>query len=359
MTLNRVILATGGTGGHIFPALAVADELKSRNPGVEFLFMGGSGPEGDLARGHGLEFAELPAKGVMGRGLTGVLGGAAWVAKALPKAMSKVRAFGPDVAIGFGGYAGFCPILAASLLKIPTAVHEQNSVPGMTNKFLGGRVRRVFLSFPDYYKVFAPSKIDVVGNPVRADIVATAERREGRTPGKRLLVLGGSQGAKPVNDAIIEAVPVLLREDVVVVHQAGKRDEDRVRTAYEKAGADGERVHGFIDDMASEYVQADLVVCRSGASTVFEIAAAGVPAVFTPFPQATYDHQTVNAKAMVDAGGGVLVPQHEHMAGELVEMVLHLLGDAERLTEMGRAARGFAKPNAVKDIASGLEALAA
>ncbi len=147
MSMKRIILTTGGTGGHIFPALAVADELRRRNPGIDLLFMGGAGPEGDLARKHGIAFQELPAKGIMGKGLSGMLSGLGWLGAGIPKAMGAVKRFGPDAVIGFGGYAGFCPVLAAALLGIPTAVHEQNSVPGVTNKVLGKIVRKIFLSF--------------------------------------------------------------------------------------------------------------------------------------------------------------------------------------------------------------------
>ncbi len=359
MSLNKVIITTGGTGGHIFPALAVASELTRRNPDVEILFMGGSGPEGELARKHGLAFQELPAKGIMGRGISGALRGIGWLGKGIPKAMKAVKNFGPDAVIGFGGYAGFCPVFAACLLGIPTAVHEQNSVPGVTNKVLGKMVRRVFLSFPDAMGVFSTEKTILTGNPVRAEIVKAAGKREGRTSAKRVLVLGGSQGARPINEAIIEALPMFMNAGVTLVHQAGTTDFDRVRTSYETAKADPTQVHAFIEDMAAEYAQADIAICRSGATTVFEIAAAGIPAIFVPFPQATHDHQTMNAKAMADIGAALILPQ-SGMAGEsLGTMALELLEKTERLNEMETAARGFAKEFAAADIAAGLEALAA
>ena len=359
MSLNRVILATGGTGGHIFPALAVASELKARHPGLDILFLGGSGPEGGLALQHGLKFEALPARGIMGRGLGGMVSGLGWLAKGLPRALGAVRRFRPDAAIGFGGYAGFCPILAAWMLRVPTAVHEQNSMPGVTNKVLGRLVNKVFLSFPDTGSAFPAGKCALTGNPVRRAIADAAKAREGRTPGKRLLILGGSQGAKPVNNAVIAALPELTKAGVTLVHQAGKADFDRVRSAYQAAGADPAQVRGFIEDMAAEYAAADLAVCRSGASTVFEVAAAGVPAIFVPFPQATHDHQTRNARAMADLGAARLIPQGELTDGRLASEVLGLLGDNERLMTMEQAARGFAKPGATADIAAGLEALAA
>ncbi len=359
MTLRKVIISTGGTGGHIFPALAVAEELMRRNPGLEILFMGGSGPEGELARKHGIQFMELPAKGIIGRGLKGLIGGLGWLCFGIPKAMRAVYKFNPDAAIGFGGYAGFCPIMAASILGIPTAVHEQNSVPGVTNKVLGKMVKQIFLSFPDFMNVFPAEKTMPTGNPVRSEIVKVAEARKERTHGKRVLVLGGSQGARPINDAIIQGLSKLMNAEVTLVHQAGKADFERVRFSYQTAKADSDQVKGFIEDMAAEYAQADLIICRSGATTVFEIAAAGVPAIFVPFPQATHDHQTMNAEAMSAIGAAHVVPQKADMGESLADLALELLNDTNQLNTMETAARQFAKEHAAADIAAGLEALSA
>ncbi len=359
MTLKKVILTTGGTGGHIFPALAVAEELRKRNPGVELLFMGGSGPEGELARKHDINFLELPAKGIMGRGISGLLSGLGWLGKGLPKAIGAVKRFAPDAVIGFGGYAGFCPVLAATLLGIPSAVHEQNSVPGVTNKVLGKMVKQIFLSFPDALGVFPAAKTTLTGNPVRTTILEAAKTRDGRTPARRVLILGGSQGARPINDAIIQGLPKLMKAGVTLVHQAGKADFQRVRASYETAHADPTQVRDFIEDMNTEYAQADLAICRAGATTVFEVAAAGVPAIFVPFPQATHDHQTMNAKAMSDIGAAQLLAQRNLSGDMIADTALDLLGSPEQLKDMGKAARGFAKEHAAADIAAGLEALAA
>ena len=359
MSLKKVILTTGGTGGHIFPALAVADELRRRNPDMDILFLGGCGPEGDLARSRGLKFKELPAKGIMGRGLSGLLSGLGWLGLGLPKAIGAVRSFKPDAVIGFGGYAGFCPVLAAWMLLIPTAVHEQNSVPGVTNKILGRLVKRIFLSFPDGYGVFPAARTVLTGNPVRQDIIKAAAGRKGREPGKRILVLGGSQGARPINDAVIRALPRLMEAGATLVHQAGKQDFDRVRASYETAKADPAQVRGFIEDMGAEYAAADLAICRAGATTVFELAAAGVPAIFVPFPQATHDHQTMNAEALAAKGAAQLIPQRDLTGDVLADMALELLSDRARLDQMEKTARDFAKERAAEDIATGLESLAA
>lgn len=358
MTLERVILTTGGTCGHIFPALAVATALREYNKGIRLLFMGGPGPEGELARKHGLDFLELPASGIMGKGVTGVLAGLGWLGTGIPKALYEVRRFQPDAVIGFGGYAGFCPVLAARILGVPTAVHEQNSVPGMTNKVLGRMVRRVFLSFPDTLGAFPPEKTYLTGNPVRPEIFKAGDRRHGRTPGKRLLIFGGSQGARPINDAVIEALPKFMEAGIDLVHQTGRIDFSRVRAAYEAAGADPAQVREFIEDMGTEYAACDLVVCRSGASTVFEIAAAGVPAIFVPFPQATHDHQTMNARAMADLGASMLLPQSGLSGAALADRALELLTDRKRLASMETAAQGMARRFAARDIVAGLAVMA-
>lgn len=359
MTLNKVILTTGGTCGHIFPALAVARELTLRNRGMDIMFMGGPGIEGDMARRHGLSFKELPASGIMGRGIPGILSGLGWLGTGIPKALAAVWAFKPDAVIGFGGYAGFCPVLAARMLGIPTAIHEQNSVPGMANKMLGKVVKRIFLSFPDRMGVFPAHKTYMTGNPVRESIFKAEVRRRNRIAGRRVLIVGGSQGARPINDAVIDALPQFMEAGVHLVHQTGRADYVRVRAAYEAAGADPAQVREFIEDMGIEYGLCDLAVCRAGASTVFEIAAAGVPAIFVPFPQATHDHQTMNAKAMATLNAAELIPQSALTGKGLANAVTRLLDDPKRLSAMEEAARGFAKPNAVTDIVANLEGLAA
>ena len=348
MRLNRVILTTGGTFGHIFPALAVARELQQRNPNIQILFIGGPGPEGEMACKNGLEFKELPASGIMGRGVEGILSGLGWLGTGIPKALAEVWRFEPDAVLGFGGYAGFCPVLAARMLGKPSAIHEQNSVPGMANRVLGKVVNRVFLSFPDLKEAFPATKTFVTGNPVRPEFFEAADRRRGRAEGRRVLVVGGSQGAKPINDAFLAALPALMEAGVTLVHQAGAADYTRVRDAYVAAGAD-----------PAEYAPCDLAVCRSGASTVFEIAAMGVPAIFVPFPQATHDHQTMNAKAMTEIGAARLLPQASLTGRVLAEAVTGLLADRARLKHMEDKARELAKRHAAADIVAGLEALTA
>ena len=352
--ISRLVVTTGGTGGHIFPALSVAAEVLRRNPQAKVLFLGGSGPEAQLAAKAGLDFKALPASGVLGKGLKGLLS-MFWVSRGVILASRALRRFRPEAVIGFGGYAGFCPVLAAALLRIPTAVHEQNSVPGAANRVLGKLVRRVFVSFDDRSRSFPAVKVQRTGNPVRSEI---ASMKRGEISGRRnLLVLGGSQGAKPLNDAMVAALPQLLSARVNILHQTGAVDETRIREAYAQAGADPDCVHGFIEGMAQAYAWADVVLCRAGASTIFELAATGTPSILVPFPQAAHNHQHVNATQLSKLGAAVLLEQAKLSAQNLADTVAGLLGDTARLASMSRAARTFARPDAASLIVDGLEEL--
>lgn len=352
--ISRLVVTTGGTGGHIFPALAVAAEVKRRNPQAKVLFLGGHGPEGELAAKAGLDFKALPASGVLGKGLKALLS-VIWVSRGVILATRALRHFQPDAVIGFGGYAGFCPVLAAALLRIPCAVHEQNSVPGVTNRVLGKFVGRVFVSFDDRFRGFPPVKVTRTGNPVRADIAGM--KRTEAADRRNLLILGGSQGAKAINDAVVAALPQLMSARVNILHQTGAADEARIRQAYVQAGADPSGVHGFIEGMAKAYAWADVALCRAGASTIFELAATGTPSVLVPFPFAAHDHQRVNAEHLANLGAAVLIAQKDLSAQKLADTVAGLLGDTARLAAMSRSARTFARPEAASLIADGLEEL--
>lgn len=351
--ISRLVVTTGGTGGHIFPALSVAAEVRRRTPEARVLFLGGNGPEGELARKAGLSFEALPASGVLGKGVKALLA-TVWVGKSVILATRALRRFQPQAVIGFGGYAGFCPVLAAALLGIPSAVHEQNSVAGVTNRILGKLVRRVFVSFDDVQKLFPAAKVLRTGNPVRAEICAV-DRAPGS--GRNLLVLGGSQGAKAVNDLVVDALPLLLAAGVKILHQAGRADLERVRAAYAAAGADQGQVQGFVEDMAAAYAWADVALCRAGASTVFELAATGTPSVLVPFPFAAHDHQRVNAQALAALGAAVLADQNALSGPALAQMLLGLLDDNAKLSAMSLAAKAFARPDAAASIVDGLEEL--
>lgn len=367
--MKRLVITTGGTGGHIFPALAVAQALRVMHPDLETVFVGGQGPEAMLARKAGLRFVPLPARGVFGRGARGVVEGLLST-RAIALAMGFYRSFKPELVAGFGGYASFFPVLAARLAGIPTALHEQNSVPGVTNKLLGKLVSRVFVTYPDEAGVFPAKKTVLTGNPVRHDIAAMWRAPAKNDPASRnILVLGGSQGAQAVNTAVLAALPALLDAGMRVTIQTGRADFERVAEAAgetaEARHAAGRAVPGelvienFIEDMATAYAWADLIIARSGASTLAEITSAKKPAVLVPFPHATHDHQTVNASFMARAGAAVVIDQNRLDPASLTSLVMDLFAHPGRLSAMAEAAGKLAAPNAAETIARELSALAA
>lgn len=358
--MRRVILTTGGTGGHIFPALAVAEELRGLYPQARILFVGGvRGPEARLAAEVGLEFTALPVRPVLGRGFKAIFAGF-WLAAGLLKALGVHLRFRPQVVLGLGGYAAFAQVLAAVLMRAPTAIHEQNSVPGLTNRVLGRVVKKILVSFPDKAGWFPAKKVEVVGNPVRKAISEAgrqASATEEQGAAKHLLVLGGSQGAVAVNNAVLQALPRLEQAGVEIWHQTGQYDFERVKKAYEEQGAQPHKVQAFIQDMASAYAWGDLALCRAGASTVFELAVAGLPSVLIPFPYATHNHQSVNAAFLEEAGAGRRVEQKDLENMDLAALLVELLNDRETLGRMRTQALKLGKPDAAARVAGALNEL--
>lgn len=351
----RIVLTTGGTGGHIFPALSVAEAIKALEPTAEVVFVGGGGPEGALATKAGLPFVGLPAKGIFGRGIRG-LAAPLWMGKAFAQAARLLKRARPQAVVGFGGYAGFIPVAAAKLLGIPTAIHEQNSVPGMANRLLGRFVDKIFVTYPDRDHAFPLEKTSRLGNPIRGNIAATQSTATNR---RHLLVLGGSQGAQAINDAVLAILPRLLDADVKVRLQTGRGDFERVQAKAVgllggrlRCGNEPEFVlENFIENMAEAYAWADLVLGRSGASTLAEATAAGKPAVLIPFPYATHNHQAINAAFLADAGAAVVIGQADLPRYDLAEIITDLFDDPGQLATMRAAAIREAKPQAAQSIA--------
>lgn len=361
----RIIITTGGTGGHIFPAIAVAEALRKKHPDMELLFVGGMyGPEKDLAARAGLPFKGLPVRGFLGRGVKALSAGFAMLASVW-KALFIVRSFRPDAVMGFGGYAAFASVFAAHLLGRPCALHEQNAVPGAANKILGNMVKRICLSWPmrKGESPFPPERCTLTGNPIRAIIAAIGEKE--RACDMHLLVMGGSQGAHAINNMVISMLPALKEAGVNIVHQTGAGEYENVRLCYMKAGFSTEEtdtiVRPFIHDMAAVYASSSLALCRAGATTLAELAATGTPSVLIPFPFAAHDHQTSNAIAMQDAGGGILLPQKDaqRMCEEkkLAPMLIGILKDKERLASMRKGALSLARPQAANAVADELLSL--
>ncbi len=352
MTVRRILLMAGGTGGHVFPALAAARVLRER--GWEALWLGTrTGLEARLVPAQQIPIEWIEVKGVRGKGLSGWLLAPFRILRAIGQSLRVIRRFRPDVVLGAGGFVSGPGGIAAWLARRPLVIHEQNAVAGLTNRALARLARRVLEGFPGSF----PERVDAdyVGNPVRREIICLAppeERFAMRKGALRLLVFGGSQGASRLNvvvPAALALMPAELRPRVL--HQAGERHLELARELYRKHGVAAE-VEAFIDDMADAYGWADLVLCRAGALTVAELAAAGVGALLVPFAAAVDDHQTRNASFLVDAGAGVCLPEAEltpqRLAGEITR--LFALGRTG-LSRLASEARRLAVPDADRRLA--------
>ncbi len=358
--MQKVVLTTGGTGGHIFPALAVAEELKKNFPSVEILFVGSAyGPEKELVSQAGIAFKGLAVRGFIGRGFKAV-GAAVQMLQALGQARTLMKEFQPDVVLGFGGYAAFAPLLAAKMCGIATALHEQNAVAGVSNKILGKLVDRVFLSMPMLSGMnahgFAKKKTVLTGNPVRENVVNVGLQEHSFT-GKKLFVVGGSQGARALNDIIAKNIKRLQGHGITVQHQTGVKDFERVHAMYSKEGADVSELMAFVNNMDQAYATADLVLCRAGATTVAELAVAGRGAIFVPYPYATHDHQSYNARLLADFGAAKTFAEKDMYAQDMMDCIVRLLHDPEGLQLMAKAAKAQARPHAAQDMVKQLQHL--
>jgi UDP-N-acetylglucosamine--N-acetylmuramyl-(pentapeptide) pyrophosphoryl-undecaprenol N-acetylglucosamine transferase len=335
----RVLIAGGGTGGHVIPALAIARELVSRYH-AEVLFVGTArGMENRLVPQAGFGLMRIKVGALKNVGLLTRLRTLAGLPGAVLQARKIIKVYAPDVVVGVGGYASGPAMAAAIINKIPTLAFEPNLVPGLANRMVGHRVTAAAVHFDETRKYFKNAQ--VVGVPVRQEFFLSQAAGSGGHP-PTLLVFGGSQGAHGINAAMIEAVTEMWRQisGLHVIHQTGERDYNDVRAAYARAGASAE-VSAFIDNMPQAFAQADLLLCRSGASTVAEVTAAGKPAIFVPFPQAADDHQRRNAEAIVVGGAAVMIPQAELTPERLAATVVELLGDRDRLKAMSQRARAL------------------
>lgn len=361
MMLRRVILSAGGTGGHIFPALAVAEELRQRRPEIKILFMGGSqGPEEELALKAGLDFAALPVRGFFGRGLK-MLGAVPALARSIAAACVLIKRFRPEAALGFGGYASVPGLAAARLRGIPILIHEQNSVPGIANRFLARAARKVCVSLPDAAQWFPQGRCVLTGNPVRRSIslLNRRERRSVEEKRPRLLVLGGSQGAGALNAALLEDLPQLLEAGLDIRLQCGKANYAGLRAAAAAWPQERLRLEPFIEDMAEAYAWADLALCRAGATTLAELSAVGLPAIFVPFPHATHNHQLFNAEQARKVGAALLLEQKDLRPGSILKLCVETALNKDKLRAMSDAALLLSQPLAAAAVADETEKMLA
>ena len=345
----RAMIVGGGTGGHVIPALAIARELKARY-GAELLFVGTArGIETRLVPAAGFELKLVHVGQLKNVSLQTRLRTLFDLPLAIVAALQMIRSFRPQVVIGVGGYASGPGMLAAVLNGVPTVAFEPNVVPGFANRVVAKFVKAAAVHFRETKRFFPAGRTRITGVPVREEFFSVPIR----PPGSRnLLIFGGSQGSRAMNRAITEALPALTASipGLKIVHQTGERDFENVQQAYRQAGMNAQ-VSKFIDNMPQAFADADLVLCRSGASTVAEITAAGKPAVFVPFPQAADNHQMRNAEALVKANAAELIPERELTTERLVSTVAVLFSDAARLQTMAHNARALSHPQAAAEIA--------
>ncbi len=364
----KVLISGGGTGGHVFPSLAIADEIKKRDCSNEVLFIGTlKGLESRIVPSRGYRFEAVGGAPVSGGGVTKAVSGAFSTLSGVVKSFFILKKFRPDVAVGMGGYASFPAIAAARALGVPVAICEQNSVSGLANRVLGRIARRVFLSFSPPRGLsaapFAPGKVRVVGNPVRPAMVAAARARK---PGcfpqsavRTIFVLGGSLGARALNRFIPDGIAEFKRQtgrDVRVIHQTGSHGAREVAAAYKSAGV-GAQVFDFNPEIADLYAVSDLVISRAGAGAVAEIALFSRPSILVPYPFAADGHQSANAAMMGEAGAAAVI-EEKNLSQKTVAETLERLLNWDTLRTMSRAAAKIAAANAAARIVDEMEIIA-
>jgi len=353
----RIIIAGGGTGGHLFPGIAIARELKKRCEEAHILFVVGRRKmERDIISKAGFEIRSIDVEGMLGKGFLQLIRAFFKVVISSIQSLSIMRSFKPHLTVGVGGYTSWSPVcLMGWFLRIPTAIHEQNSIPGITNRILAPLVKKVFISFEESTMYFKKKKLSLSGNPIRDELMdpeiflKRVSRSVDDTINKRfvILVMGGSQGAKAINKAVLSALKELKKGGFLpfVIHQTGSQDLKEILADYHTLGIDGE-VTAFIEDMASAYARADLVICRAGATTIAELAALGKPSILVPYPYATHKHQDLNARALAAYGGADIILQRDLNGNALATKVRMYMEKPDVLTRMSFFALKAGRPQA-------------
>lgn len=350
----RLVIAGGGTGGHLFPGVAVAEELLRRDNAAEVTFVGTErGIEARVIPELGMHLELIGASGLKTVGMLGAIKGALRIPGSLWQSRKLLKRLRPQVVIGVGGYASGPVVLMARLMRIPTAILEQNSIPGLTNKILGRIARRIFLSFAHSQSFFSKKKSELVGNPSRRQILeALAQsQRQQSSSALRVFIFGGSQGAVAVNELASKALAILKQKGIEpeIVHQTGKADLEATQKRYAEAGVVAD-CRAFITDMASEYRNADVIISRAGATTIAELGIVGLPAILIPYPYAANNHQELNAEEMVEAGAAIMFRQSGLDPDTLAECLEDLLGDETKRTRMREAMLRLGRPQAAAQV---------
>lgn len=352
MEAVRAVIAGGGTGGHLFPGIAIAKELRDRFREAEILFVvGRRRMESEILARCGFPAASIDVEGLKGRQWRKALAVAFKLPKSFVQSVFIIKRFAPQLVVGVGGYSSgpFC--MAARAMGVPTAIHEQNSFPGLTNRLLCRFVEKVFISFEESRERFSSGSFLLTGNPVREELLSSGRKTGQEGAPFTVLVMGGSQGARAINEAFAEALETLKADGrrLRAIHQTGEADFERTSADYRKRGVEGEAAP-FIQDMASAYSRADMVVSRAGATTISELAALGKPAVLIPYPYAANQHQEANARSLVGAGAAEMILQRDLTGKGLAEVLEKFMDNRALLEAMGKKALSAGRPDAAKAI---------
>lgn len=348
----RVLIVGGGTGGHLFPAIALAEAFIKKDPGNLVRFVVTRRPlDAEVLGKRGFSFRVLKVEGIKGRGAAGKIRSMALLPRAFKESLDMLEEIRPEVVLGVGGYVTGPMVLAAWWKGIPCAIQEQNSIPGLTNRILGKVADRIFLAFDDQGSYFPKRKSRLTGNPIREELTAVPGPQASNAGSLTLLILGGSQGAHRINQTVVGALDELrsFQEALYFIHQTGEKDETEVALAYQEKGF-GHRVQAFFSDMVSAYGQADMIIGRAGAMTISEITAQGKPSLLIPFPFAANNHQEHNAQALVRAGAAEIILEKDLNPGLLAERIRQWLKDREQLIVMGNKAGTMGRRQAAAEI---------
>jgi len=346
----RMLLAGGGTGGHLFPAVALAQRLLEQDAEAKVLFVGTErGLESRLLPQLELPLQTIDIRGLVGKDLVDKLKLLPKLLKSLAQSRGIIKEFHPDIVVGVGGYASGPVLLAALLMKVPTLIHEQNAWPGLTNRLLARWADRVCLSFPEADRAFHMGRTMLTGNPLRKGMDECPPLPTGQP---RLLVFGGSQGARAINEAMLAAVPELkgLKQQPKILHQTGEADREKVEAGYAELGWQDVEVVSFINDMSAAYANAHLVVSRAGATTIAELTACGRPSLLIPYPHAAGGHQAANAESLARNGAAMLLHQREISGGRFAGLLRDMLSDRKLLERMAGAASSLGRRGAADTI---------
>lgn len=355
---GRLLVAGGGTGGHLFPGITIAEEFMSRNPLNQVLFVSaGNRFERSALSRAGFSLKRIAVAGLKGRGVWRKINSLSLLPMGVLQSMVILRTYRPNLVLGVGSYAAGPIVLAAWVTGVPIVLHEQNILPGITNRVLARFARRIYVSFENTAGGFSPEKIRLTGNPVRKKIllaVDTADPRQGSPTSAEnplnILIVGGSQGAHAINEAMIGTLPLISqKERLRVVHQTGAADEIHVKSVYEANGIEA-TIGSFFENMDHQYQMADLIICRAGATTVAEITAIGKAALFIPFPFAADNHQKLNADALTANGAAEMIEEQDLSPERLADRINHYAQNRDSLARMASAARRLGKPDAARRI---------